>query len=142
MKYENIEIVGSEKFKEQTVKALNLIKKKSKRDFNKINNYLKKIRFAKQTGMIFEKAQFDVGNKNAFNLVEWYSSAIVHDTHHFYLHAIKGFLWKKGNFTKHEKLCVGEQVRFLKKIKASKELVKYCKNALKTKYWYVKNRNW
>lgn len=142
MKYGNIEIVGSKKFKDRTVKALDLIKKKSKRDFNKINRFIKKIKSAKQSGMIFDKAQFNVGDKNAFNSLEWYASAIVHDAHHYYLHVIKKFLWKKSNFTKHEQLCVAEQVRFLKKIKAPKELVEYTKNTLKTKYWFVKNRNW
>ena len=43
---------------------------------------------------------------------------------------------------KHETLCVAEQVKFLKKIKASKELIDYTKNTLKTKFWYVKNRTW
>ena len=125
MKHENVEIVGSKKFTEQTTKALDLIKKRSKRDFSRVKKYLKKIKSAKQTGMIFDKARFDVGDKNAFNSLEWYASAIVHDVHHYYLHEIKKFPWKKGNFTKHEQLCVAEQVRFLRKIKASKDLIKF-----------------
>src|SRR3989344_5011224 len=89
MRYNNINIIGSKKFQEQTVKALDLIKGKSKNDFNKIKKYLRKIKSAQISGMILEKAQFDVSNKNAFNSLEWYASAIVHDIHHYYLHTIK-----------------------------------------------------
>ena len=142
MRYNNINIIGSKKFQEQTVKALDLIKGKSKNDFNKIKKYLRKIKSAQISGMILEKAQFDVSNKNAFNSLEWYASAIVPDIHHYYLHTIKNLPWRKGNMAKHETLCVAEQVKFLKKIKASKELIDYTKNTLKTKFWYVKNRTW
>ncbi|MBU0466234.1 MAG: hypothetical protein KJ718_02875 [Nanoarchaeota archaeon] len=142
MDYENLKIVGSKKFKDQTTKALNLIKKNSKRDFNKINKYLKKIRFAKRSCLILEKAQFDVGAKTAYHSLEWYASTIIHDTHHYYLHAIKKFPWKKENITGHEKLCIKEQVRFLKKIKAQKKMIDYTKNSPKSKYWLNKKEVW
>ena len=146
MKFFDITIIGPLDFKKQTIKALKLIKEKSKSDFLRINKYLKCIKSARQSGMVLAKAQFNVGRPTAFYSVEWYAGCIVHDTHHYFLHTVKKLLWGKGNYAKHEKLCLREQVRFLKKIKAPNNLVKHCKGQLKLKYWtksYMrKNPNW
>lgn len=143
MKYDGISIIGSNKFIKQTINALELIKKKSKTDYNKITRYLKKIRSAKFSGMVLEKAQFDVGKPTAFShSVEWYASSIVHDIHHLYLHSTRKLSWKQRNFKRHEKLCISEQVRFLKKIEAPKNVIDHCRRALKTKYWEIEKRSW
>jgi hypothetical protein len=134
MKFKGIEIKGSKKFIKQTKEAINLIHKNSKFDFNKITRYLKTIKQSPESGMILEKAQFNVGNPTAFHSVEWYAGTIVHDTHHYYLHHIKKFLWIPKNFKKHERLCNHEQIRFFKKIKASKEWIAWCKD-IKEEYW-------
>ncbi len=142
MKSPDIKIIGSKKFINQTIKALNLIKRKSPRDFKKISKYLKKIKLAKSSGMILDKAQFDVGKPTAFHSVEWYACCIIHDTHHYYLHNIKKFLWKSKNYKKHEELCIKEQIRFLKKIKAPKNLIEHSTKMIKAKYWLKKKRWW
>ena len=142
MKYGNIHIIGPKKFQDQTILALGFIKKKSKEDFNKVNKYLKEIKFSEISYMDVEKSVFYVGEKNVFNTLEWYASAIIHDTHHYYLHKIEEIPWKKGNMTKHETLCIKEQVRFFKKIKAPEDLIKYTKAAVKKKHWFSKKRNW
>ena len=131
--YQSILIIGKKKFIEQTIKALNLIKRKSNKDFKKIIKYLKRIKSAKYSEMILDKAQFNVGNLTAFHSVEWYASTIIHDAHHYYLDKVVKFVWKYGNVTKHEKLCTKEQIRFLKKIKAPKDPVGYLKKELKLK---------
>ena len=136
--YRKIKITGSKKFVNQTVKALKLIKIKSQKDFVKINRFLKKIKSSKSSGMILDKAQFNVGKLTAFSSLEWYASCIVHDVHHYYLHHIIKFRWKKGNYTKHERLCTNEQLRFLRKIKADKKLIKHCQDIFKIKYWTKK----
>ncbi len=141
-KYDGILIIGPKEFIKQTTKALELIKKKSKRDFTKITNYLKSIKYSKSSGMDLEKSQFNVGKKSAFQSIEWYASIIIHDTHHYFLHNVKGFLWKKENYEKHEKLCLKEQIRFLKKIKAQRNMLDYLNSVLKTKYWEIKKREW
>ena len=143
MEYDGIKIVGSDKFVKKTISALNLIKIKSKSDYSRIIKYLKCIKSSKSSGMDLEKGIFNVGKPTVFNSYsDWYSSTIVHDVHHYYLHNVKKFLWKEGNFQKHEELCVAKQVRFLKKIKASHELVEYCKTSIKTRYWELKKRDW
>lgn len=142
MKYKGIIVEGNKKFFKQTREALKLIESESKADFNKIKKHLKKIKQVKESGMIFEKAQFNVGNKTAFHSVEWYAGAVVHDTHHYYLHAVKKFLWTPRNFSRHEKLCLDEQIRFLKKIDAPKRWIKHCKDVLKSEYWMKEHVEW
>lgn len=141
-RYKNIKITGNKKFVNQTKSALDLVEKSSKSDFNKINRYLKEIKQAKESGMILEKAQFNVGDPTAFHSVEWYAGAIVHDAHHYYLHAIKKFSWIPKNYRKHERLCLDEQIKFLKKIKMPEEWIKHCKNALKSDYWMEEHVEW
>jgi len=143
MKYNGISILGSDRFIKQTVRALEIIKDKSKKDHNKITKYLKSIQSAKFSGMDLEKAQFNAGKPTVFgHSVDWYASSIVHDVHHFYLHSTKRLLWKQKNFRRHEKLCITEQVRFLRKIGAPKYVINHCKGALKTKYWEIEKRSW
>ena len=55
---------------------------------------------------------------------------------------IKKFLWEEKNYKKHEELCVKEQIRFLKKIKAPEWMINWPRNAIKTKYWLEKKRWW
>jgi hypothetical protein len=135
MKHDGILIKGPDKFIKQTISALDLIKKKSKKDYNKIKKYLKVIKNSKQSGMVLEKAQFNVANKSAFYSVEWYAGIIIHDVHHYYLHHVKKFPWKKKNFLKHEHLCFDEQLRFLKKIKAPKKILEHIENFYKAGHW-------
>jgi hypothetical protein len=134
MKYHGIVIEGNKKFTKQTKDALTLIQK-SKRDFNKAAHYLKKIKQAEKSWMDLENSQFNVGNLTAFYSVEWYAGTIVHDTYHYYLQNVKKFLWVPKNFRKHEQFCLNEQIRFLRKINAPQNLIKYCKETLKLKYW-------
>jgi len=139
--YKEINIKGSKKFIEQTIAALDLIKK-SKKDYFKINKYLNSIRSNKISGINLRTGVFHVGEPTAFHSLEWYAGAIVHDTHHFYLHNIKKFSWIPINYKKHEELSTKEQIRFLKVIKAPKELIKHCKEMLKTDYWLKEKRTW
>jgi len=123
----------------QTKKALKLIKNKSKTDFKKISKYLKVIKQSKKSGIIPNQPKFYAGNKTAFHSVEWYASAIVHDTHHYYLHSTKKLIWTPKTAKKHEKLCIKEQIKFLKKAKAPKSWIEYCGEVINTKYWL---KNW
>lgn len=141
MIYNKIKILGSKKFTNQTIKALELIEKESKLDFNKITKYLKSIKQSNISGIDLKKSQYNVSNKTAFKSIEWYASTIIHDTHHYYLYKIKRLLWIPKNYEEHERLCMKEQIRFLKKINAHNSMIKYCKNIIKTKYW-LKERNW
>lgn len=141
-KYHKISIIGPKKFTEQTIKSLKLIKIKSKKDFKKIIKYLKTIKYSKHSGMILDKSQFNVGKRTAFHSIEWYASCIVHDLHHYYLNNVKKFLWEKINFKKHEELCLKEQIRFLKRIKAPKSMIQHCNDVIKTKWWEMKNIKW
>ncbi len=140
--HEGILIIGPKNFVVRTILALDLIKRLSKSDFTKIKKYLKSIKYHKTSYMSFEKAQFRVAKPTAFSYLEWYASTIVHDTHHYYLQYTGKLLWKKGNMAKHEKLCINEQLRFLKNINAPNSLFKWCKESLKRKHWYKKKRNW
>ncbi len=142
MYYNQISIIGSKRFIKQTINALKLIKRKSKKDFNKITKYLKGIKSSKFSYMNLEKAQYNVGKPTAFSKMEWYASTIVHDVHHFYLHNTGKLLWKRINFKKHEELCIKEQIRFLRRIKAPSYLIEHCHNELNGRYWLNKNRNW
>lgn len=142
MEYYGIKIIGSKKFVNQTTKAIDLIKNESKLDFNKIIKYLKIIKQSKSSGMVLDKAQYNVGNKTAYYSVEWYAGTIIHDTYHYYLHKVKKVKWIPKNFEKHEKLCVEEQIRFLKKIKVEKQVIKHCKEMIKSKYWLKEKRDW
>lgn len=135
MKFKKIKIIGSKRFITQTKNALNLIREKSKRDFTRIQKYLKTIRQSSESAMILEKAQFNVSVVSAFHSVEWYASIIVHDTHHYYLHTIKKFFWEKKNFKEHERLCLAEQTRFLKKIKAPQKMIEHTENGLRLGHW-------
>lgn len=140
MKYKNVSIIGDRKFILTTKKALSLIERKIPTDFNRINKYLKSIKYARLSRMILEKARFNVGKRTAYSKLEWYASTIVHDTYHYYLHSTRKLLWKSGNFTKHERLCINEQKRFLKKIKAEKYLIEWCETIFKKKYWTKSNQ--
>ena len=135
VKYKNIIIIGPNEFLKQTVKALKLIEKKSKKDFNKINNYLKIIKLGRYSRMLLKQAQFNVGKPTAFSPIEWYASTIVHDTYHYILHSTERLLWKKRNYSKHEKLCINEQLIFLRKIKAPKYMIEHCKKFFEIKHW-------
>jgi hypothetical protein len=145
MIFKGIKILGDEEFIAQTKKAIELINKKSKSNFKTSLIYLKIIKQTKKSGMIFKKAQFNVGNPTAFYSLEWYASCIVHDTYHYYLNNIKKFKWNSRNAKEHERLCINKQIQFLKKINAPKKLIVHCKKALKTEYWtkeYQKNNIW
>jgi hypothetical protein len=142
MKYKDIIIEGNKKFVKQTKQALRLIENKSKRDFNKINRYLKKIKQSKESWIDLEKAEFNVGNRTASHSPEWYASAIVHDTYHYYLNTVRKFLWIPKNFRKHEKLSLNEQIRFLRKIKMPEIWIKHCRKAIKSDYWIKEHVDW
>ena len=135
MVHNNISIIGSKNFVAYTQKTLDLIKRKSKRDYNKIMKYLKVIKQSKKSEMILDKAQFNVSISSAFYSMEWYSGIIVHDVHHYYLHHIENFLWKPKNFLKHEHLCFDEQLRFLIRIRASNHIINHVKGAYKRGHW-------
>ena len=140
MKHDGIKIIGSKKFAEKTIDALEWIKNKSKEDYEKIVKYLKVIKQSSQSRMLLEKAQFNVNINSAYFAVEWYAGIIVHDVHHYYLHAIKGFKWESKTVVKHEHLCFDEQLRFLKKIKAPNWMIAHVKKAYKFGHWRPSKR--
>ena len=145
MKRDGINIIGSRKFTEKTIDSLDWIKHKSHEDYIKIRKYLKTIKQARQSLMVLEKAQFNVNVRSAYYGVEWYAGIIVHDVHHYYLHAIQGFKWAPKNFAKHEYLCFDEQLRFLRKIQAPEWTIDHVKKAYKTGHWrpsYQRKRRW
>ncbi len=136
-----IKIIGDKKFIVQTKRALKLIKTKSKVDFDKIVKYIRAIKYGKISRIILKKAQFIVGEKTAYSDLEWYASTIIHETHHQYLHSNKILIWKYGNFWKHERLCLDEQIRFLKQIKAKEKLIAHAESSFKTGWWLKSYRN-
>ncbi|MDO8508989.1 MAG: hypothetical protein Q7S27_04870 [Nanoarchaeota archaeon] len=145
MRYDGIEIIGSGKFSEKTVDALEWIKSKSKKDYEKVRKYLKVIKQSSRSLMLLKTAQFNVNIRSAYHGVEWYAGIIVHDVHHYYLHAIKGFKWEPKTFAKHEYLCFDEQLKFLRKIKAPQWLIDHVEKSYKAGHWRPsarKKQNW
>ncbi len=133
--YDKIKIIGDKKFILQTKKALSLIKNKSSVDFEKVEKWIKSVKSDNISRIILKKAQFAVGEKTAYSELEWYASTFVHEATHQYLHSTKLLIWKSGNFYKHEKLCIDEQIRFLKSIKAKKQIINWCEGSLNRKHW-------
>ena len=143
--YKTIQIIGSKKFIDQTLKALRLVRKSEKHYIMVMRN-LKKIKSSKQSEMILDKAQFNVANPSAFPKVEWYAGIIVHDAYHYALHSSGRLLWNKRTFREHARRCINQQMGFLRNIQAPQYMISYCKSSIKLKYWtksfQKKNPSW
>jgi len=83
-----IAIEGDQKYKAHLSKCLNLIKNRSKEDYDFVVKHIGIIKQNPRSGMQAWKSPpiFLLSNKSAFHSLTWCASAIAHDAYHSYLY--------------------------------------------------------
>jgi len=137
MPAKKIEIIGSNNFKQEITKALELIKQVSPQDYKMVTDNIQIIRYVKNHsnhGVLpqLQKPTFDVSDKDISHCTMWTASIIIHDAYHSKLYneykqlnpnkPVPDAVWMGE---KAEKQCMDVQKNFLIKAKAPKNLIDY-----------------
>ena len=129
-----IELVGSTKYKQQVLKALKLLCRKSYEAYQIVEGYVGKIEEAQRSGMdaSANPPTFFMSEEVAFSSLTGCAGAIVHDSYHskLYHDYIREYgkpvpyeIW--GGFEA-ERKCIIHEIKVLKKIGAPKHEIDYC----------------
>ena len=139
------------KFFEMTIQTLELLKKKDFRRYIRVKKYLPNIAYVKQ-GIDFYNYSAKAFYVDEFNPDPFgFASSIVHEMTHAYLMS-KGFKYKIDP-SRHERICVQEQLRFARRIIHLRENLSDCQKkewieewekwseeCFKTKWWEEKQQ--
>lgn len=100
----------------EVIKALSLLANYAPQRYQRVRKYLKKIAFLK-LGIGYYDPSFSAYIVDSFpdNDPLYLASAILHEATHAYLKA-KGFSYSPITAERHERLCVKEQIRLIKRV--------------------------
>lgn len=129
-----LNIVGNDSCKEQTGSAINLLKDKSPRDYQRLLKHLGTIECINSGSAVYpwqNPPLFRVGRETINAGVFWYASVLVHETCHIELYS-KGLVWQGEG---PEKMCLEIQYDALVKIGANKDLLDYARNIINSEWW-------
>ena len=134
-KFKEIEIQGSEQFKEQISKSLELLKLKTPEAYLIVYKYIRVIKQGKHSSMwAYSKLPtYEIADRTAFYSVTWCAGSISHDSLHSKLYHDH-----KNNFegpvpqkvwtgVDAEKKCLAHQLEVLKKIGSPEHEIDHCK---------------
>ena len=129
-----LNIIGDTSCQEQTSSAINLLKNKSPRDYQKVLKHLGTIECINSGSVVYpwqNPPLFRVGRETSNAGIFWYASVLVHETCHIELYS-KGLAWKGEG---PEKTCLEIQYDALVKIGANKDLLDYARNIINSEWW-------
>jgi hypothetical protein len=128
-----IDIIGTQKFIDQTSQALSLLKDKSPEAYRKIETYVGLIKLGEHSAMwAFEvPPRYEVGERTADASTAWYASTIAHDATHSELYheyliqngaPVPDDVWAS---VAAEQFCIAYQLKVLKEVDGSAYEVEY-----------------
>ena len=131
-----IQVEGSERFKTQVIRALELLKRDAPEAFAIVENCVARIEQGEHSGMWAYRvpATYEMTETTAFYSVTWCASAIAHDSMHAKLYRdrqkghpglVPDHVWVGEDA---EKLCLRHQTDVLTKLAAPKHEIDYCRN--------------
>ena len=153
----DVEIIGSERFTNQIVQALTLLKRKAPEAHGIVISYVKRIEQGARSGMWAYKTppKFEMGDRTTFYSVTWCAAAIAHDSLHSKLYhnykamqhgPVPDAIWTG---TEAEKLCMQHQLAVMERIGAPKNEIDHAKRLADAHYvndketWRdYQKRNW
>jgi hypothetical protein len=150
---DNLQVYGTEAFKEQVVNSLILLRTQSPQSYTVVTSYIARISQARHSGMLaYERPPtLELNDRTAFYSVTWCASAIAHDSLHSKLYndflklhsgsaSVPEEVWTGAEV---ERRCCEHQTRVLQQIRAPISEISWS-GETNSRYWEVDytNRDW
>ena len=148
----NVEIIGTREYKQQVIKALELLEKKSPEAYLNVCKYVGRIVESERSGMLAYNTPptYEMSKVTALYSVSWCAATIAHDSFHSKLYhdyqkehngPVPPEIWTG---IKIEQICMKYQLKVMEQIEAPKAEIEHAEKRKDGRYSEVdyKNRNW
>lgn len=142
-----LKIIGNDVCTRQTLIALDILQRKSNRDYEKVINSIGIIECSESGSGIFvleNPARFRVGQPTFQSDENWYASVLVHESCHVQqhrsysiLHPLERVPTEIFSGPRAESECLSAQYETLSRLKAKQSLLDYVKKIAQTNYWDI-----